>query len=131
LQLWLLACQALVCFVFLLASGDLIPEIRALNWPLIIAIFVLIAGPWYAAMARIHGATYIKTFFGYHNLEVPFYINSMFIVCTSLYMYYRLMLTIGLESITFFITFYLTLSSSAISYDHQKKQVPKCFVLRN
>eukprot|EP00897_Mesotaenium_endlicherianum_P002039 jgi/Mesen1/1863/ME000143S00915 len=65
-----LVLPAAACGLFLLYTGELWPFLkRELPWMSVLLTFVGVAGPWYAAMARRHGAMYLATFFGYHNFE--------------------------------------------------------------
>eukprot|EP00898_Chlorokybus_atmophyticus_P007396 jgi/Chlat1/7658/Chrsp64S07118 len=59
-----------VCLLFLSYTGELIQFMRKeLPWISGLGVFLATAVPWFTAVTRIHGWTYIKTFFGYHNVE--------------------------------------------------------------
>ncbi len=53
--------------VFLAASKDL-KALKKLPYLWCIAGFVIVTAPWYLVMYKIHGAPFIDTFFGFHNV---------------------------------------------------------------
>jgi hypothetical protein len=55
---------------FLWCDGDVAGSEEMPYWKLILALSIINV-PWYGAMVAKHGLTYMHTFFGYHNLEVP------------------------------------------------------------
>ncbi|HIU64523.1 MAG TPA: glycosyltransferase family 39 protein [Candidatus Avacidaminococcus intestinavium] len=56
-----------VIFLYLLFVGDF-KKIRHMQVPLGIAIYLLVAAPWYYLMYATHGQVFIDTFLGFHNV---------------------------------------------------------------
>ncbi|MDD3905828.1 MAG: glycosyltransferase family 39 protein [Candidatus Omnitrophica bacterium] len=62
-----IALPAVIFFVFLLLNKDL-GRIKKMPLLLCIAVFVLVAGPWYYTAYKLHGREFIDAFFGFHNI---------------------------------------------------------------
>ncbi|MFM7652794.1 MAG: ArnT family glycosyltransferase [Vulcanococcus sp.] len=59
----------LVIIGFLLLKRQLLPEVRRTPWPALLALFLGVTLPWYAAATAANGATFIGRFLGFSNLE--------------------------------------------------------------
>ena len=57
----------LVILVFLLAARDL-PALRRICLPTGLLVFAAVCAPWYIYMYLVHGADFINTFLGIHNV---------------------------------------------------------------
>jgi len=56
----------LALYFFIIRDFTIFKKLRTLFWSL--AIFVLIALPWYLVMYRLHGSNFINEFFGFQNV---------------------------------------------------------------
>lgn len=56
-----------IVFIYLAITKNL-RELARIKLPVGIVIFSIVALPWYAIMYHLHGATFIETFLGFHNI---------------------------------------------------------------
>ena len=59
----------LVIIAFLLLKGQLLAEVRRTPWLPMLALFLGVTAPWYAAATAANGSTFISRFLGFSNLE--------------------------------------------------------------
>ena len=59
----------LVIIGFLLLKRELLPEVRRTPWLALLALFLGVILPWYAAATASNGSTFLGRFLGFSNLE--------------------------------------------------------------
>jgi len=59
----------LVIILFLLLKGQLLREVRRTPWLPMLALFLGVTAPWYAAATAANGSTFLGRFLGFSNLE--------------------------------------------------------------